>query len=240
MRDQPNILVFLTDDHGQWASGCYGNSEIHSPTMDYLAKTGVRMTRAFTPSPVCSPARASFFTGRLPSQHGIHDWMHEPTDVGRQHPGLDDQINIGQLLQDVGYQTALIGKWHCGKSWEPKPGFDRWFSYGDFQFPHKGEITFSDQGEIVNHNGYQTPVFTDKAVDFLRGRDRDKPFFLFVGYVDTHTPYSHHPDRLVESYRDCTFRDIPDETFSPCHGIDHFKWTDDPEKARLRSYLAGL
>ena len=60
--NQPNILVFLTDDHGQWAAGCYGNSEIQSPTMDYLAKTGVRMSRAFTPTPVCSPARASFFT----------------------------------------------------------------------------------------------------------------------------------------------------------------------------------
>ncbi len=206
---QPNILVFLTDDHGQWASGCYGNREIHSPTMDYLAKTGVRMTCAFTPTPVCSPARASFFTGRLPSQHGIHDWILETTEPGSQHPGLDGQTNIGQLLQGAGYQTALIGKWHCGKSWEPKPGFDCWFSYGDRQYPHKGEIRFSDQGKIVTDTCFQTAAFTDQSIRFLRNRRREQPFFLFVGYVDTHGPFSQHPERLVESYRNCSFDDIP-------------------------------
>ena len=108
---QPNILVCLTDDHGQWAAGCYGNSEIQSPSMDYLAKTGVRLARAFTPTPVCSPARASFFTGRLASQHGIHDWIFETTEPGSQHPGLVEQTNIGHLLQNAGYQTGLIGKY---------------------------------------------------------------------------------------------------------------------------------
>lgn len=242
MADRPNILVFLTDDHGQWASGCYGNSEIHSPTMDHLAATGTRMTRAFTPSPVCSPARACFFTGRLPSQHGIHDWIHEPAEVGRSHPGLKGQTNIGQLMQAAGYETALIGKWHCGNSWDPQPGFDRWFSYGEFQFPHKGKIKFSDQGTIIEHDGYQTPVFTDKVVDFLRSRDRSKPFFLFVGYVDTHTPYSQHPERLVNSYRRCSFGDILDETFSPSHGDDTYPWGFDSEgaerEARAQYYAA--
>ncbi|PIU66082.1 MAG: hypothetical protein COS85_06250 [Armatimonadetes bacterium CG07_land_8_20_14_0_80_59_28] len=243
MPDQPNILVFLTDDHGQWASHCYGNTEIHSPTMDYLAATGARMTRAFTPCPVCSPARASFFTGRLPSQHGIHDWIHEPIDVGRAHPGLKGQTNIGELLQSAGYQTALIGKWHCGHSWDPQPGFDRWFSYGDFQFPHKGRIKFSDQGGIIDFDGYQTPVFTDHAIDFLRRRNRSKPFFLFVGYVDTHAPYRDRPERLVERYRACHFRDIPKETFAPCHGRDSFAWrfdSEDAEREALAQYYAAV
>jgi len=70
---RPNILVFLTDDHGQWAQHINGNSELVTPHMDRIATTGTRMTQAFTPSPVCSPARACFFTGRMPSQHGIHD-----------------------------------------------------------------------------------------------------------------------------------------------------------------------
>jgi choline-sulfatase len=73
----PNVLVFLTDDHAQWASGCHGNTEIRTPTLDYLAGTGVRFENAYTPSPVCSPARASFFTGQVPSQHGIHDYLAE-------------------------------------------------------------------------------------------------------------------------------------------------------------------
>ncbi|MFW6231672.1 MAG: sulfatase-like hydrolase/transferase, partial [Spirochaetota bacterium] len=64
---QRNVLVFVTDDHAQWALGCYGNREIHSPNLDHPAATGVRMANAFTPIPVCSPARASLLTGLYPS-----------------------------------------------------------------------------------------------------------------------------------------------------------------------------
>ena len=242
MPAQPNILVFFTDDHAQWALGCYGHSEIRSPTMDHLARRGARLNRAFTPSPVCSPARACFFTGRLPSQHGIHDWLHEPLDFVRQHPGLRGQTNIGQLMQAAGYQTGMVGKWHCGRSWEPHPGFDRWFSYGEFQFPHKGEITFSDQGEIVPYEGYQSTAFTDQALEFLRRRDAEQPFFLFVGYVDTHTPYSETPARLVDAYRDCDFGDIPQERFAACHGFNRLPWTEDAVQHRdnLAHYYAGV
>ena len=83
---RPNILVFLSDDHGQWASRPYGNSELVTPTLDYLARTGARMENAFTPCPVCSPARASFHTGRIPSAHGIHDHIGEQS-IGAGHPG---------------------------------------------------------------------------------------------------------------------------------------------------------
>lgn len=65
----------LTDDHAQWAVGCYGNPLVRTPNMDWLAATGARMANAFTPCPVCSPARACFHTGRFPSQVGIHDWI---------------------------------------------------------------------------------------------------------------------------------------------------------------------
>lgn len=72
---RPNIVVMLTDDHGQWALGCYGNREVRSPTIDWLARTGIRMENAYCITPVCSPARATFWTGLLPSQHGIHDYL---------------------------------------------------------------------------------------------------------------------------------------------------------------------
>jgi len=243
MSSRPNVLVFLTDDHGQWAVGCYGNPAVKSPTMDFLARDGVRMDAAFTPSPVCSPARACFYTGRLPSQHGIHDWLHEPLPEIQKHPALTGQLNLGQLLQRAGYQTAQIGKWHCGTSWEPKPGFDRWFSYGEFQFPHRGPIKFSDQGRLVEETGYQTPVITDQAIDFLRTRDQQKPFFMFVGYVDTHTPYRDHPDRLVDQYRQHDFAEIPRETFSSAHGFANFGWGFPPNspaerEARAQYYAA--
>ena len=122
MAKQPNILVFLTDDHAQWAAHCYGAAEIRSPNLDRLAATGVRMTRAFTPSPVCSPARACCFTGRFPSQHGIHDWLDESgTDSSL---NLSGQTTIAELLKQAGYETSLVGKWHCGSSRRPQAGFD--------------------------------------------------------------------------------------------------------------------
>ena len=240
--EQPNILVFLTDDHGQWAANCYGTRELFTPAMDYLADSGAKLTMAFTPTPVCSPARASFFTGRLPSQHGIHDWVQE-REQGMDHPGIVEQTNIGQLLQGAGYQTALVGKWHCGRSWEPHPGFDKWFSYFKTQSPHLGEQEFSDDGEPVKEQGYQAQLLTDHAIEFLRERDRQNPFFLFVGYVNTHTPHKDQPLRLVNQYRKCTFDNIPREEFAECHGKSRFVVTDyeDPEyRESLAQYYAAV
>jgi len=73
--DRPNIVFFLADDQGAWALGCAGNAEIRTPNLDRLAAEGIRFTNFFCASPVCSPARASILTGRIPSQHGIHDWI---------------------------------------------------------------------------------------------------------------------------------------------------------------------
>lgn len=73
--NHPNILVFPTDDHGQWAGSAYGNKELRTSSMQWQADTGACMRHAFCPSAVCSPARASFSTGRIPSRHGIHDWL---------------------------------------------------------------------------------------------------------------------------------------------------------------------
>ncbi|MEN9615312.1 MAG: hypothetical protein RL022_734, partial [Chloroflexota bacterium] len=74
---RPNVIVIIADDHGRWALGCAGNAEIMTPNLDRLASTGTRYTHFFCASPVCSPARASLITGRIPSHHGIHDWLRD-------------------------------------------------------------------------------------------------------------------------------------------------------------------
>lgn len=219
---RPNILVFFTDDHGQWAQHAYGNSELRTPNMNRLAASGTRMMQAFTPCPVCSPARASFFTGRMPSQHGIQDWLAEKT-CAVEHPWLAGQTLISELLKDAGYHTGLVGKWHCGHTREPHPGFDRWFSYWVWQYPHYGVQEFSDQGHLAVEQGQQSPLLTNRAIDFLRDHKRTqgaegKPFFLFISYVDTHSPHNTAPSDLVAEYQSATFRDIPKEKFPPCHG----------------------
>ena len=75
--DRPNIVFILSDDQGPWAAGCYGNDEIRTPAIDRLAATGTRFDNFFVASPVCSPSRATYLTGRISSQHGVHDWIRE-------------------------------------------------------------------------------------------------------------------------------------------------------------------
>ncbi len=247
---RPNILVFLTDDQGQWAQHAYGNSELITPNFDRLAQQGTRMTNAFTTCPVCSPARASFFTGRMPSQHGIHDflmegWINEGRP-GWTHPWLEGQTLISELMKAAGYHTGLVGKYHCGNSRSPRPGFDRWFSYWQAQYPHKGVQHFTDQDREVVEKGYQSPLLTDRAVDFLQQHARNegpagKPFFLYISYVDTHGPHNGAPEDLVTQYQSATFKDIPNEIFMPCHGQNRDPVSGNPDqerKKRIEYYAA--
>lgn len=212
----PNILVFLTDDHAQWALPSYGNSEIHAPTLDYLAQTGVQMANAFTPTPVCSPARASFWTGLYPSQHGIHDYLAEhEEDIGARD-WMGDKPTLAQYLQQAGYYTGLSGKWHCGRGELHHPGFDYWFSTWRSTARYNAlTVRYSDHGNVFDHDGYETQVVTDRAIQFLRQRDQSKPFYLFVSYSTTHSPWVGRPERLVSHYRRATFRDIPNDTIYP-------------------------
>jgi arylsulfatase A-like enzyme len=220
--ERPNILVFLTDDHAQWLQQAYGNSEVHTPNMSRIAASGVRMTNAFTTCPVCSPARASFFTGRMPSQHGIHDWIEEQKQAFT-FPWLKDQTLISELLKKAGYHTGLVGKWHCGGEPHPHPGFDFWFSYWVSQYPHEGAQNFSDNGMHITEDGFQAPMFTKQAMRFLdthynEAATASEPWFLFVSYTDTHSPHKQMPSDLVSQYDKAKFRDIPQEAFSKVHG----------------------
>jgi choline-sulfatase len=237
---RPNILVILTDDHGQWAQHAYGNSELRTPNLDRLAASGVRMDNAFTTCPVCSPARASFFTGRMPSQHGIHDYIEPKYDFT--HPGLTGQRLISEWLQAAGYRTGLVGKWHCGRNREPKPGFNRWFSHYFDQYPHFGAQRFSGEGRLVRENGRQSDLLSRRAVDFIRQARTDQPYFLFVSYVDTHSPHEQAPEDLVALYRDATFRDIRRESLPPCHGRVRMGVNKDPkiERHRREEYYGAV
>ena len=214
MANQPNILLFLTDDHGQWASGPYGNREVRTPHLDRLAASGVVMENAFTPTPVCSPARASLLTGLTPSQHGIHDYIGMAFD---REPWLAAEQTLPQLLQKAGYRTGLAGKWHIGNEDTPAPGFDSWFSVGSaYPLYHEGTREFCNQGRMETFNGYTDDIIAEQAANFLRADDR-RPFFLVVGLYAAHSPWRGHPERLASAYRSATFSDIPAQETSPSH-----------------------
>ena len=242
MAAKQNIVLFLTDDHGQWALGSYGHQELHTPNLDYLAATGVQMDNAFTPIPVCSPARASLLSGRLPSQHGLHDYLASPNDELEGRSWLTEETTLPQLLSDAGYEVACCGKWHLGGDEEPQPGFDYWFTLGnDYPVEHGGPHRYCDNGRSRVISGYKTRIITDQALHFLRQRDGQCPFFLIVGYTATHSPWRDHPQRLVDAYRGCSFDDVPDDVAYP-FGRQNLESTlptrENPQEALAQYYAA--
>lgn len=243
---QPNIVLFLTDDHGAWAAGCYGNREIHSPNLDRLAARGVRFANAYTPSPVCSPARACLMTGRTPSQVGIHDWLQEAIAEIGEHDWLVDETTLPELLNRSGYRCGLSGKWHLGQSHKTPRGFDWCFGLPGWQGRHNGAYTYHLNGEQVEIAGNKSRLITDHALHFLEESKEDQPFFLNVGYIATHSPYAdaeHEPD-VVALYRDADFDEIPSYRPHPWHRNEGlaggFRPSEEDLTSRYRGYYAAV
>ncbi len=203
MQEQPNIVLFVTDDHAAWANSCYGDAFVETPNLDYLADQGVVMENAFTPTPVCSPARACLFSGRYASQHGVHDYLGNTPDRDDNKYWMKDELTLQEIFKQHSYQTALIGKWHLGQELIPKTGFDYSFSIGTaYPINHGGPRTFYRGAEPVTCEGPLTRTITNEAVTFLRSRETEKPFFLTIGHYATHSQWRNHPERLVNMYRD--------------------------------------
>lgn len=238
---KPNIVVFFSDDHAAWALPSAGNREISAPHISSLAETGAVMDKAFTPCPVCSPARASFWTGLYPSQHGVHDHLAEDDPQVGATAWLQGIPTSAEYLRDAGYSAAMCGKWHCGAGETPKSGFDYWYSSWR-KTPKYSTMTntYSDQGRVLERAGYDTRIITDAAIDFLRGRDKEKPFFLFIGYATTHNPWINRDEELVSRYRAARFVDIPDDSpYAFGEPGTHPVAPDDPWEA-LAQYYASV
>lgn len=227
----PNIVLFVTDDHGPWAIGSYGNPDVRTPTLDFLAQRGVRFVHAFASAPICSSARASLLTGTMPSQHGIHDWLREDEPAVGGRDWLADQRTLQQQLTNLGYRCMYVGKWHLGRSSSPAPGFAEWFSVPQPQGGHSGHQWYSDHGTLVERNDYKTTVLTDAAVGFLRACGPDEPFLLVVSYIATHAS-DHQPERLVASYRQASITPTWD-------AADPYRGAVAPRE-RLNQYYAAV
>jgi arylsulfatase A-like enzyme len=240
----PNIVVIMADDHAQWATGAYGLDAIDTPNIDWLAEQGVLFENAMSPAPVCSPARASFHTGKMPSQHGVHDFLSERADFDADW--LAGETLLAERLQAAGYRTGLFGKWHATTdSKPPQRGFDRWLSYDPLrtgyqsQYVHTGTVGFSDQGVELDFTGTQAWYLTNEAIRFVDDAD-GQPFFVSLNFTQPHGPFAGLPQRLVDRYREAAkslvraggASDLPDRGANNRAPDDHSE--------QLAQYLAAV
>ncbi len=211
-----NIVFILADDHGAWAMGCSGNNEIRTPNLDRLAKEGIRFENFFCTSPVCSPARASILTGRIPSQHGIHDFIARGGLGENSIEYLQGQSGYTDILSENGYTCALSGKWHLGDNIKPQKSFSRWYAHQRGSGPYYNAPMIRD-GEMINEPGYITDKITDEALKYIdEFKDSVNPFYISVHYTAPHGPWiDNHPQDIVESYEDCSFNTCPQEPLHP-------------------------
>lgn len=213
--DKPNIIVILTDDQGYWSLGCTGNKEIRTPNIDSLAESGVRFDNFFCASPVCSPARASLLTGRIPSQHGVHDWLRNgsgETSGDRPIEYLEGITGYTDLLAANGYTCGISGKWHLGATGFPQKSYSHWFvTLGGSGTYHDAEVYRGT--ERIKTEGYLTDVITDDALAFIDeccDSDDGKPFYLNLSYTAPHSPHvdQHKEEYVKYYYENCTFDDV--------------------------------
>jgi arylsulfatase A-like enzyme len=203
--DQLNLVVIMTDDQGRWALGDY-DDRIETPNISHLAANGVRFDQAISPTPVCSPARASFLTGKTASQHGVHDFLSDNDSTTDKW--LVGEKLISEVLSEQGYKVGLFGKWHATtQSWTPVRGYDRWLTYDERQaswinqYQHSGTVYFSSDGKGISHTGVQARFLSEEAIRFIDDSG-EEPFAAFVNFVEPHFPFEGLPERLVGRYRD--------------------------------------
>lgn len=211
---RPNILVILTDDMGYADVGFNGSPDIRTPSLDQLASEGVVLTSAYNAHPFCGPSRAGIMTGRYPHKFGSQ--FNLPTSNRSGGLGVPtSEVFISKVLQDAGYRTGAIGKWHLGEEEEFHPnnrGFDEFYGFlngGHDYFPKKYKPQYERQRKQgLNHsifhylrpferNGkeeeeteYVTDGLSREAVSFIKksASDEDQPFFLYLAYNAPHSP----------------------------------------------------
>src|SRR4051812_6796499 len=212
--EKPNIVLIMADDLGYGDVGWHGGP-YQTPHLDKLAKSAVRLEQHYS-LPVCSPPRSSLLTGRFNSRYGC-------TNPVNPQVLPFDTVTLASALKSVGYETALVGKWHLGSKseWGPqKYGFDH--SYGSLaggvtSWTHvykTGEYakTWHRNGALIQEEGHVTDLLTKEAVGFVN-RKRSGPFFLYVPYTAVHLPidepkewldkYAHEKDEGVRQYGAC-------------------------------------
>ena len=222
MSDKLNILFLFADQMHAFAMGCMGNSEIHTPNLDRMAEEGVLFRNTYSNAPVCSPFRATLVTGKYGSQTGtLRNGSYFP----------DGTPTVAGTLNDGGYRTGWVGKWHLGgtgNTWVPpklRADFTEFIGYQCYNdFLHSIKF-YDEEGEEHWYNKHRTEVTTDIAIERLKGM-KDEPFALFVSYQNPH--YPEQPAYEYENiYKDVALTQRPN-----CQDVDPYTPTHSPPSPR--------
>ena len=188
-----NVVFILSDDHRYDFMGFHERAPefLETPHMDRMAREGLHLRNAFVTTALCSPSRASILTGQYAHNHGV---------VDNQRLVPEGTTFFPELLQESGYQTAFVGKWHMGASSDaPRTGFDYWVSF-------RGQGVYMNPDLNVNgtrspHAGHTSDLLTDYALKWLDSREADRPFFLYLSHKAVHAEFI-PPERYAGRYAD--------------------------------------
>lgn len=177
---QPNIVFIMSDDHAAHAISAYGSKLIKTPNIDRLAAEGMKFENCFVTNSICTPSRAAILTGKYSHMNGVPVFNHLDTS----------QPLLSRYLQQAGYYTGMVGKWHLGgqNPYTPELGKPAGFDYWNI-LPGQGayfDPVMIEMGVRKNLKGYTTDVITDLAINFIRNRPQNKPFFLMYHHKAPH------------------------------------------------------
>ncbi len=186
---QKNVVFILSDDHRYDFMGFTGKVPfLETPNMDRMAREGVHIKNAFVSTSLCSPSRASILSGQYAHRHKV---------VDNQSLIPKETIFFPRYLQEAGYQTGFIGKWHMGEHhFGVRPGFDFWASFkGQGQY-FNPTMNYNGEEKAYTDSTYVTDLLTDYALDFIGNRDQEKPFFLYLSHKGVHSDFKPAPRHL--------------------------------------------
>lgn len=187
-QERPNLIVIVVDDQRWDELGAAGHSFLETPNIDRLANEGALFTNSYATTPLCSPNRASILTGQYISTHGIAD------NIARDQSSHRLDL-FAKNLQEAGYDTAHVGKWHMGNDPTPRPGYNYWVSYAGQGRSVNPELY--ENGKMDTIEGYMSDVLTDKAIGFLN-KERKTPFFLYLAHKSVHPEVKQLNDSSID------------------------------------------
>ena len=231
-KEKPNVLWIFTDQHRGQAMSCAGDPNVETPNLDRLANEGVHFTNAYSSTPVCTPFRACLYTGQYITTHGT---------LSNHYPLLPKYPILPEIMQENGYHTSHMGKWHLSGgcfghhfvSQYFRPGWDDWLGWECQHLNNYFDTEYSvnTSPAILHTNKYQTDWLADRTIEWIEKQPQDRPWFHVVSIEPPHPPCI-APDEYMEAYKD---RELQ---FHPNFQMDHPR-RDQHEKI-LRGYYAQI